>query len=202
MRRRTFLAALGVTAAGGAVGTGAFTSVEAERTVNVAIADEDEALLALEPNDDTFASANSNRREAIQLSFDALANGGGGPGSQSEYVFDRVFTVRNQGTQTVYVQASFSERNGLDEEISPSFYVADADEYLLEQGDSAVAIPSGESADIGTEIDTDEINAGLDEPGKNFTFEATISAVSEKPGDATIVDLTGTPVDSSSSVSQ
>ena len=197
MRRRTFLAALGVTAAGGAVGTGAFTSVEAERTVNVAIADEDQALLALEPNDDTFASANSNRREAIRLRFDALANGGGGPGSQSEYAFDRVFTVRNQGTQTVYVQASFSERNGLGEEISPGFYVADADEYLLEQGDSAVAIPPGQSADIGTEIDADEINAGLDEPGKNFTFEATISAVDKKPADATIVDLAGAPVNGS-----
>lgn len=193
MRRRTFLAALGITAAGGAVGTGAFTSVEAERTVNVAIADEDEALLALEPNDSSFARANPGRREEVELSFNTVPNGGTGPGSQSEYAFDRVFIVRNQGTQDVYVQADFTERVG-NGEVTPGFYVADADEHLLEGGESAVKIPTGESANIGAEIDSDEVNAGLNESGGNFVFNATISAEDEEPEDATIVDLTGTPI--------
>ena len=44
MKRRNLIASIGAVVAGGAaIGTGAFTSVEAERTATVAIADENEA---------------------------------------------------------------------------------------------------------------------------------------------------------------
>ena len=51
MNRRTFLATLGTVAAGTsvAVGTGAFTSVSADRTVTVSMARDEHAYLGLEP---------------------------------------------------------------------------------------------------------------------------------------------------------
>ena len=54
MKRRKRLAVLRMAAAVVAAGiplTGAFTSVSADRSVSVAVADDDEAFLSLEPSD-------------------------------------------------------------------------------------------------------------------------------------------------------
>ena len=108
MKRRNFIAGLGALSAGGAValGTGAFSSAEAERDVSVELADDADAYLALEP---TSNYAEANEDGVLELEFGNLEEGGDGVGEDSSYIFgsgnpDRnVFTVENRGTQDVDV---------------------------------------------------------------------------------------------------
>lgn len=197
MRRRTLLASLGVAAAGGAVGTGAFTSVEASRTVNVSIADEDTALLALTELDEGMV--NQQTRNRIELNIDDGLNtgdGGDGVGSRSEYVFDEVFGITNQGTQTVYVQSEFSEDGGRSG-VLPGFYVETSDDKLLGE-DAALVIEPGQTGAVGAHIDVDDVDVGFEENGTNleqFNFDATISAEAEKPSGLTLLNNDGEEYD-------
>ena len=108
MKRRNFIAGLGALSAGGAaaLGTGAFSSVEAERDVSVELADDANAYLALEATSD-YAEANEDGM--LELDFGDLEDHGDGVGEDSSYIFGsgnperNVFTVENQGTQDVNV---------------------------------------------------------------------------------------------------
>lgn len=95
MQRRKFIAGLGSLAAAGAagIGTGAFGSVEATRTVNVNLAGDKNAYLGLE---DTSPYANMNNG---QLVLDFTNNGSGGNGVNRDAVstFDGVFRMTNNG---------------------------------------------------------------------------------------------------------
>lgn len=200
MRRRTLLASLGVAAAGGAIGTGAFTSVEASRTVNVAIADEDEALLALTKLDPNLVTQGTRNRIRIDIDDAIDDNGGKGVGSRSEYAFDELFGITNQGTQTVYIQSEFEETNETSG-VSPGFYVETADESLLGD-DAALVIEPGQTAAIGGYIDVGEgenVDVGYDEGNidrfAEFNFDATISAEDEEPSGLTLLDNEGEEYD-------
>jgi hypothetical protein len=118
MNRRTLLLGLG-TAAGsaGLVGTGAFSTAEADRDASVRVADESNAYLSISP------SSTANGRFATQaadsqigLDFSGSGNGGGGVGQDSVYNFDDVFRIANQGTQTVYVWATLSGGSQFDDD--------------------------------------------------------------------------------------
>ena len=196
MRRRTVLTSLGVLAAGGAVGSGAFTSVEAERTVDVAIANEDEALLALEPESD-FAIALEDRKR-IRLDFDQIDDDRGeGIGSRSRYLFDGVFRVSNQGTQTLYLESDIQHDNeNYKEHVEVDFYVDTKDEKPLdgENEDGAVLkISSGNSALIGTEISVSNesepgVADGPNVPAEEFSMTATISTTDQEPDGVTVLE--------------
>ena len=201
MRRRTVLTSLGVLAAGGAVGSGAFTTAEAERTVDVAIADEDEALLALEPESD-FAIPTQDW-ERIRLDFDQSVNFDPGPdgeglSSASEYAFDGVFRVSNQGTQTLYLESEFEEVEG-SEGVEVAFYVDTNDDTPLdgdEDNGAVLEIDAGHSALIGTKISvSDEVETGVEEGNATiavpFEFVATISTTDEEPSGVTVLDSDG-----------
>ena len=197
MRRRTVLTSLGVLAAGGAVGSGAFTTAEAERTVDVAIADEDEALLALEPESD-FAIASTERRKRIRLDFDQIDDDRGeGLGSRSRYLFDGVFRVSNQGTQTLYLESDIQHDNeDFEDHVEVDFYVDTKDDKPLdgENEDGAVLkISSGSSALIGTEISvSNESEPGVEDPPdtavQEFSMTATITTADEEPDEVTVLE--------------
>ena len=112
MKRRNFIVGLGALSAGGAaaLGTGAFSSVEAERDVSVELADDADAYLALEATSD-YAEENENG--VLELEFGDLEDHGDGVGEDSSYFFGsgdperNVFTVQNQGTQTVEVTPAY-----------------------------------------------------------------------------------------------
>jgi hypothetical protein len=96
---------MGSLAAGGAtaMGTGAFTSVSADRAVSVSVADDTDAFVSMEPffgPNVEYATADGG---AIALEFTGIDAGGEGLGADSTYEFDDVFRVENQGTQPVYV---------------------------------------------------------------------------------------------------
>jgi len=101
LSRRNVLIGLGtlVTGAGAALGTGAFTTVTAERTVNVETAGDASAALALEParGDGAYVDDTS---ETIEINLDGSSNSSG-INQNARTRFENLVTVTNNGTQTV-----------------------------------------------------------------------------------------------------
>ena len=87
--RRKFLAGLGALASGSAaaMGTGAFTSVSAERGVSVSVVGDGDAYLRMVP-ESQYASFASNGE--IKLTFDSL-------NTDAKSEFSDVFAIQNQG---------------------------------------------------------------------------------------------------------
>ncbi|MXR50747.1 hypothetical protein GRX03_03890 [Halovenus sp. WSH3] len=107
MERRKFLIGAGSLAAGGAaaLGSGAFTSVQADRTVSVSTAADNDAFLALDPSNSTnqaYASNAGSGAVTINLDSDAGVEGTGVNRNSTTQIND-IFKVRNQGTQPVVV---------------------------------------------------------------------------------------------------
>jgi hypothetical protein len=122
MQRRKFLVGMGSLAAGGAaaMGTGAFTSVTANRGIEVDTADDSDAFLAIEAdnteNADEYVNTNGG---TISLDFTNTNNsgypgGGSGVNANGVTVFDDLLNITNQGTQTVIVghRQSFAPQKG------------------------------------------------------------------------------------------
>jgi hypothetical protein len=107
MRRRKYLIGMGSLAAGGAaaVGTGAFTSVSAERTVSVAVAGDSNAYLSLQPTDER-ASLNNGE---LELAFDESNAGALGLNPNSRSAFTDLFKIQNQGDNPAYVGVGLKE---------------------------------------------------------------------------------------------
>jgi hypothetical protein len=107
MKRRTLIASVGsLTAASAAIGTGAFTSVQADRNVAVEVADDSDAFLQLEPADGPNGeyATTSGGTLGIDLSGSNPTNAGGtGVNARAITVIERVFAIENQGTQEVDV---------------------------------------------------------------------------------------------------
>jgi hypothetical protein len=118
MQRRKFIAGIGSLAAAGvaAVGTGAFTSVSANRTVDVQVASDDSALLSLAaasaPNG-VFADGSGSG--TMSVAFDESGNGGLGVSQDATTVFRNVFRIENRGTQRVEV--NLASGSGRDEPV-------------------------------------------------------------------------------------
>lgn len=160
VKRRGLLIGLGSVAAGGfAVSTGAFTNTEMDRTVDVTVADEADAYLGLESSEgpnSAFANVGSAPAgEQIELDFNSLGSisDGDGLGENSEYTFDNVFHVNNQGTQEVEVTITTIEEFN-DEDIMAEFYADGDDESPID--DDGVEIGTGHTAEIGVRIETGE----------------------------------------------
>ena len=100
MERRKFLFGIGTVAAGGAaaMGTGAFTSVEADRGVSVTVADDSGAFLALSESDGPNAAYAEVNGGELSVSLDAVND-------NAETIVRDVFDITNNGTKDVYVWA-------------------------------------------------------------------------------------------------
>lgn len=119
MNRRKLLAALGLLSGGGAVvtGTGAFTSASAERDVAVQVADDSNGYLSIDqvsgsPNSQQYANQNGGE---FGIDVSGSGNGGSGVNVDAVTVFEDLFQVSNQGTQTVETEVtplSFVESSG------------------------------------------------------------------------------------------
>jgi hypothetical protein len=109
MQRRKFIASVGSIAAAGAaaMGTGAFTSVQAQRSVDVNVASDQNAYLSLQATGDR---AKSNGDE-LKLDFDGSNNGANGLNPDARTAFTDLFTIKNQGDNPVLVAVGLSEDN-------------------------------------------------------------------------------------------
>jgi hypothetical protein len=150
MKRRTLLAGVGSLAATGAVGTGAFTSVSADRNVSVNVVNDDSALLMFDPGlrsstNDVFASYDDG---TLVLDFDETAVGGQGVNEDAVSQFDQVFKLVNRGTQRVNVWFDHSL-------AGVTFYRFDPDSNSLDGASNAkIGLAAGGHMKIGVEVDT------------------------------------------------
>lgn len=135
MNRRNVLAGIGTTvvAGGAALGSGAFSQVEADRTVSVTTAGDGSALLAFDV-DDTYNGVSDSTDDTIALNFEDI-------NQDAITTFDGALTVTNNG----------SEQVSLSVDTTPAAVTFDATNGDLSQ--NAVDIPAGTSETIDVEID-------------------------------------------------
>lgn len=176
MRRRRFLASVGTLASAGgfALGTGAFTSVSAERTVKVAVADDFRAFLRLEPLtdegiDDKPTGRSSTGGSVVTFNIPGYDGGenqdAGGVGIDSKYEFHDLLQIVNQGTQPVTVVSQYDGDNF--EELA---LVTD-DGRLSE---SPPTLDVGDGVQVGLYLDTHGTTTGK--------YEETLTIVAERVG--------------------
>ena len=184
MQRRKFLVGMGSLTAGGAaaIGTGAFASVEATRTVNVNVAGDESAYLGLE---DTSPYADLSGKQLV-LNFDDNGSGGEGINADSVTTFDGVFQMVNNGPNELDITIDKSGLANPDrwhfvpkevyEEYSgnypeDSFYPSwDNFEGYDTTNASGGGLGSGNSTLVGVAIDARD-RTGL--PGGEITFAVT-----------------------------
>lgn len=204
MKRRSLIASIGVAAAGGAViGTGAFTTAEAERTLNIEVADEDSAILALsriEENDSGEFVQPLGSQNEISFDFNNTQGtefDGRGPGTASTYRFDRLFAVENQGAQPVYFESEFADRDSRDQDLENiGMYVEETDDdgSLLDGENAVLELAVGDVAQLGFKIDTSGVDVELEDQGYQFNLMSTVTTTDEEPDDVTILDTDGEEV--------
>ena len=197
MERREFILAIGgIASTGAAVGSGAFSSVEATRDVSVSVADDANAYLAMEPldspNGNQFAATDG---DVLALDFSENGNDGSGLGTDSIYNFDRVFRIVNQGTQGVYVWATFGgSTDGFDTGDADTdvwlYPNGDPDDKLRDSEDDVLYLPTGSSADIGVYVDTHDLNVDDDQE-----LTMTVRADVNNPASGDVVGGGGITVD-------
>lgn len=171
MRRRTFIAGLGATAFGGSaiVGSGAFTSVEAGRSITVEVEDDHSAFLVLDEIDEGERADLDGGQLKFQFpgqSEDEYPDGDetdpDGVGSDSVYRFSSdaggdgpgLFEVGNQGTQPVEIYSMQADTEGV-----PSVTMFDVETgELLTAGDPSEPIGVGETLLAGLQIDTHDVD--------------------------------------------
>ncbi|MFC7215395.1 DUF1102 domain-containing protein [Saliphagus sp. GCM10025334] len=105
MERRKFMIGVGSTAIGLStlIGSGAFSSVEAERGFAVETANDASAYLALSSASD-YAKVTDGMLELDFSSDNPTSSGGTGVNRNATTMFLHVFTIENQGTNTVGIQ--------------------------------------------------------------------------------------------------
>lgn len=181
-------------AIGLATATGAFTTVQADRTANINAAGDSAALLQLTPASE-YAQSNNNQ---LQLDF----AGSSGAGVNTEAITDlgrSVFVVENQGSQTVSVSVTAAVgsndpgANGFETGQRVLFYVHESelegnpdvsttpDEYrLLSEIADAGNINTASSTDAGEYVVIDGVNAGSRvalEPGASVNVGVYVDAM-------------------------
>lgn len=171
MRRRKFLTGVGALAGGSAaaVGTGAFTSVEADRQVDVQVASDANAYLGLDnsgENNDQYFDASGDE---YAVNFAEASNGGSGVNPNADTVAKSVFTIENQGTQEVTVSLDGSgdiSVQGQGTEVSaPSS--DDGINVSLDDDDEDATLGTGESIDVDFAI-----NSGTSDLSGTLTISA------------------------------
>lgn len=186
MQRRKFLIGAAGTAVGGSalVGSGAFTSVEADRSVQVDVADDSEAYLALEgkntPNGNEYVE-DDGTGGTLSLDFSETEVGGEGLNQDAETKIRDLFEIQNQGSQEVIVAVTnlpegMSIYADEDNVVPPEGTTLNAD-----GGQSPSNLPNltpGDSLErVGVRFSTDELNdGGAADALENFSGSITIGA--------------------------
>ncbi len=156
--RRFVLIALGTVAiaTGMIFGSGAFTTVEADRTVNVEIADDATAFLGMEPVSDLAGTEGG----LVVVNLDGTDTNATGINDDAVTTVDPVFNVTNNGGQEVTV--------GYNETATPEGIALDFEDATLDPGETSnvsITVAAGEPPR--------EVNGGTIAAGD---FDVTITA--------------------------
>lgn len=184
MKRRQFISGLGaVTASGAAIlGSGAFTSVQAERSLVVETAQDSDAFLKL---DALGALQRSGAADLVEFEFPSLAEqvkddvnsqNPQGLGVDSVYRFDSdvngsdgLLRITNHGTQPVDVFAE-QKATGSGQPVVTIYNVDTGD--LLTSDSPYADLGVGEELRVGFQINTE----GVDVQDESFDVVLTINA--------------------------
>lgn len=195
--RRTVLIGLGGLVAGGGalIATGAFTTVEAQRTVTVETAGDADAFLAFSPARDDEAFVNITEDGLVEINIDDDASDdpdvGAGLNQRAITTFRNLVEVQNQGTQTIEsLTLEFTEAPGAvdpDETFRfPVDEVGGDGQDMVDNGDDILTgddgIPSelspGEAINFGLEVDLIDGGDDQDLP-EDGEYTVTITAEAE-----------------------
>ena len=187
MKRRTAILGLGGLVAGGgaAMGTGAFTSVEAERRVDVTVAGDLESYIALQPvqddlvedpderdlesrtpvaQDDPFSKVDETSGR-LELNVTAL-------NAEAKTIIPNLFEIRHQGVENRDVTV-FIEQNGENTDVITFFaFDENDDRIVLNEGEEGATVSSGERVIVNLEADTSGVSPG-DDIIESITIKAT-----------------------------
>jgi hypothetical protein len=200
MNRRRLLATLGMAAAGtsAAVGTGAFTSVSADRSVSVHVGEDADALLAMEPSlgpNGEYAVV-ENGQIAIRLDASNESLAGGGANDNAVTRIEDILQIRNQGTQEVFVffgefggeavtlfgGTTTAKNNGNRIYDAPPSGLVPNETPEMEGSANVLRTPVGAPIPVGLEIDT----TGSHTPGdlsEQFMVHAQAAPPEDSPFD-------------------
>lgn len=154
--------------------TGAFTSVEADRTVSVNVAEDSNALLQLEAN------GSSNNGDYVttdggQVVVDldgssggTIGNGAEGINTNATTVINNTILVTNQGTQEVTLSVSSISGNG----STADMFLFLNDTEVSNSNPGNVNLPVGNTADIGLKFVVGDGTV----PPEDFNATVTLSA--------------------------
>ncbi|MFO7925507.1 MAG: hypothetical protein ACQET5_13420 [Halobacteriota archaeon] len=206
MNRRNVLIGLGGLVAGGGalLGTGAFTTVEAERTVTVNTAGDAGALLAFEASGDGVDSdVVTTDNDLLVIDFDAAANDGEGvnldalttvgevSGDPIDSLDTAALTITNNGAQTVDINfdIGFNSEQALSgndvHDVLKLWTDASGSETINSNNfgnlveNDLEGLEAGQSVEIALQIDTTGLDTNdVDTSNPLFESEATITATS------------------------
>jgi hypothetical protein len=159
MQRRKFIAGMGSLAAAGAagIGTGAFTSVQAERDITIQTAGDADAFLGISPAsgpNGQYASTNNDGTVSLDFTSNDAASDTG-LNDEAKVNIEDVLDITNNGTQSVYVTVMVEDNNGntgRDVAGLSEFGISGDDDYDFARtagkydGDK---LPTGESVGMG-----------------------------------------------------
>lgn len=197
MNRRNFVIGLGAASASGSalIGSGAFTSVSAERDITVNVADDADALLGLDPDslDNSAYATESDGVIGINISSSNGSFDGEGISPFALTTLEEVIEVINQGTQEVAVSIASSDPSLADLDGDFELFATDPDDGTDERAnlregteiDDLQVIGPGKSFALGVEVDArdkddDELNdLESDITGLDVTITASAEEVPE-----------------------
>ena len=193
---------LAFTAVGGIAATGAFTTVEAERTADVNVDGDANALLAIEPipatDESDFIGQSDTDDEPFQLVLDEAVN------ARASTTAEDLFRITNQGAEPVdlWIATQGGEQAG-NSSVDTEFYISS--EHIV----SGSNIPADESGNVQLSdegssndpkplaSDINEYDAFVDGGGDSsptetdiiISEEETDSNADQLPGDASAVSI-------------
>ncbi|MFP8956493.1 hypothetical protein ACLI4Y_07180 [Natrialbaceae archaeon A-CW3] len=168
------------------LGTGAFSRVESNRAVTIAVAEDPDAYLGLDEcetlHGDNYVELDDDGHLYVDISENP--NGGEGVNSNSRTWFHNVFQLCNQGKEDacVWIQRDDEwpvvESGPYEGEPRVDFYLEDDDETSILGAENATAVGLGECYCIGIRTNTHGINAN-DEAALLDELEDTITLVAD-----------------------
>jgi hypothetical protein len=178
MRRRTLITGAAAGGIGGItlIGTGAFDTASAERAATVNFADDEDAYLGLVSKS---AYATTDGDGELALAFGDVSGAGDGIGRNSQFFFDEVFAIANQGTETVSITAT-SDTDAFDGEFR--LYPTGDRDGVLDDPDNAVVLETGEEQSVGTYVETGDVDV-TEDLDIDITIEAAFEEGNDEPDD-------------------
>jgi hypothetical protein len=165
--------------------TGAFTSVEADRTVEVEVEGDASALLALEPADTSnypngaYARSDGGQLQIVLNSSNSPGNGGTGINQDAVTKLDNVFNITNQGTQPVDLTVTATANSPSN--LNTGSGSGAPNIYFYQGGDEgsefsgATSVSTGNTEQVGIFINSQDLST-TDTVDVTLTVNATASS--------------------------